>query len=58
MSPAPDRHDPAGVLATIALGLPTEDDWHSAADFMEHVAGVLEDAGWGHLRPDHYPEED
>lgn len=45
-----------GVLANIASGVPTEDEWRSAADYMEFVAEVLTDAGVP--RPEHYADED
>lgn len=40
------------ALETIAGGVPTEDEWCSAADFMEVVATTLEWAGI--VRPEHY----
>lgn len=40
------------ALVEIAAGVPLEDEWRSSADFMEHAAGVIRDAG---IRaPDHY----
>jgi len=44
------------LLDVIASGVPREDEWDSAADFMEAVAEGLDRAGI--TRPDHYPEED
>lgn len=46
------------ALAMIAGGVPVEDEWRSAASFMEHVAAILESHGFRHLRPDHYENED
>ena len=39
----------------IAAALPREDEWRSAADFMEYAASVLDAAGI--KRPDHYPAD-
>jgi hypothetical protein len=42
------------VLAEIARGIPKEDEWRSAADFMERTADNLD---WGSVaRPEHYEE--
>jgi hypothetical protein len=43
------------ALTQIASGVPTDDDWRSAADFMEHVASVLESIKFP--RPAYYPED-
>lgn len=54
-----DRQDragdgPAEAAHVIAQGVPREDEWRSAADFMEHVAGTLD--RFGVERPEHYAE--
>lgn len=43
------------ALNNIAAKLPTDDEWDSAADFMEEAAAAVEWAGVE--RPAHYPED-
>ncbi|HEX7246456.1 MAG TPA: hypothetical protein VF245_12925 [Solirubrobacterales bacterium] len=43
------------TLASIATGVPREDEWRSAADFMEATARTLDLADVP--RPEHYPED-
>jgi len=55
-----DRQDragnrPAEAAHMIALGVPREDEWSSAAGFMEYVAGVLD--RFGVERPERYPAD-
>lgn len=45
---------PAEAAHVIAQGVPREDEWRSAASFMEHVAGTLD--RFGVERPEHYAE--
>ena len=42
------------LVESIAMGVPTADEWRSAADFMDSVARLLGDSNIE--RPDHYPE--
>lgn len=42
------------TLASIAAGVPVEDEWDSAADFMEAVAVELDRGEF--KRPEHYTE--
>lgn len=53
----PRKRDPVDVLREIAAGLPTDEEWRSAADCMEAVASILDEAGYGELRPAHYEED-
>lgn len=46
----------ATAAEAIAFLLPTEDEWDSAADFMEQAAALLD--FWGVVRPAHYSDED
>lgn len=53
-----DRQDragnrPAEAAAAIALGVPHEDEWASAAGFREYVCETLD--RFGVERPEHYP---
>jgi hypothetical protein len=55
-----DRQDragnrPAEAAHLIALGVPREDEWGSAAGFMEYVCGMLD--RFGVERPEHYPDD-
>jgi hypothetical protein len=43
------------ALDEIALGVPKEDEWDSAADFMEYVASILDK--YEIERPDHYKDD-
>lgn len=47
-------HDP-GALTEIAAEVPTDDQWKSAATFMEWVASTLDH--YGVERPAHYEED-
>lgn len=44
------------ALTEIAGGVPRDDEWRSAASFMEYVAEILEHAGVN--RPAHYENEE
>ena len=47
-----ERDNYKRALDEIARGVPKEDEWDSAADFMEHVATVLD--RYEIEVPDHY----